>query len=530
MSIINPILPGFHPDPSICRVGDDYYIANSTFQWFPAVRIHHSKDLVNWKLEGYAVTRTSQLDMLGVEDNGGIWAPCLSYSNGTFYMIYTDVKNWTSAAYKDTHNYLITAPSINGPWSEPIFMNSSGFDPSLFHDNDGKKWFVNMQWDHRMNKHPFVGILLQEYDETQQKLVGPIKNIFKGTDLELVEGPHLYKKDGYYYLLTAEGGTTWWHAATLARSKNLDGPFEVLPGNPLCSSRYDDTLELQRAGHGSFVETKDGQWYFAHLCGRPVMPMRKCILGRETAIQAMDWPKGDWPKLAHGTNTPAVEVREAGLPLVPFDRDSKNPYFNDDFNGDKLDLEYNSLRAPVDESWATLKAKKGFLRLLGRESLFSRYRVSLVAKRIVNLDTEASCAIDFSPQTFQQMAGLTFYYDTTNHHYLYITLGDDGERKLGIMTSDAGEHIEYPNSVVTLPKEGTIYLKGIMNGAMLQFYYALEQDKWISIGIPVDATVISDEHKVEVKFTGAYAGITVQDLSGRQHPADFDWFNMEVSK
>ncbi|MBN2717209.1 MAG: glycoside hydrolase family 43 protein [Deltaproteobacteria bacterium] len=530
MSITNPILPGFHPDPSILRVGDDYYIANSTFCWHPAVRIHHSRDLKNWKLRGYAVTRDSQLDLRGNEDHGGIWAPCLSHHDGLFYLIYTDVKNWTSPAYKDAHNYLITAPTIDGPWSDPIYLNSSGFDPSLFHDDDGRTWLVNMLWDHRMNAHPFGGILLQEYDRTRQKLVGPVNNIFHGTDIKMVEGPHLYKKDGYYYLLTAEGGTTWWHAASLARSKSIDGPYDIMPKNPLITSATDDTLALQRAGHGSFVETQDGQWYFAHLCGRPVMPMRKCILGRETALQALDWPKGEWPTLAHGTNTPALETRASGLPEVTFERDAKHPYFNDDFESDKLDLEYNSLRVPIDDSWASLAARPGFLRIWGRESLNSRHRQSLIARRIVHFDTSAACAVDFQPETFQHMAGLIFYYDTTNHHYLYITCNNDGQRVLGIITADGGQHIEYPNAVVALPDTGTVYLKGVMHGATLQFYYATSPQKWIAIGRPLDATILADEHKAEVKFTGAYAGICVQNLSGQSIHGDFDWFNMEKAK
>src|SRR6476620_4261138 len=206
-TIRNPILRGFNPDPSIVRVGDDYYIANSTFEWFPGVQIHHSKDLVNWQLLTHPLTRTSQLDMLGNPSSGGIWAPDLSYADGLFWLIYTDVKSW-HGAFKDTHNYLVTAPAITGPWSDPVYLNSSGFDPSLFHDDDGRKWLVNMQWDYRKGTNSFSGILLQQYSVAERKLVGPAKNIFKGTPLRLTEAPHLYRRGGYYYLLTAEGGTS----------------------------------------------------------------------------------------------------------------------------------------------------------------------------------------------------------------------------------------------------------------------------------------------------------------------------------
>src|SRR6478735_7677791 len=224
----NPILPGFNPDPSIVRVGDDYYIATSTFEWFPGVQIHHSRDLANWTLVVRPLTRKNQLDMRGEPDSCGVWAPCLSHDGEKFWLVYTDVKR-KDGSFKDAHNYIVTATSIEGPWSDPVYANSSGFDPSLFHDDDGKKWFNNMTWDHRARPHLFSGIFLQEFDPKQGKLVGPKKNIFKGTDLAYVEGSHLYKRNGWYYLSTAEGGTGYTHAMTLARSRNIWGPYEVHP-------------------------------------------------------------------------------------------------------------------------------------------------------------------------------------------------------------------------------------------------------------------------------------------------------------
>ena len=235
--IKNPILKGFNPDPSILRVGDDYYIATSTFEWFPGVQIHHSRDLKNWRLLTRPLRRASQLNMLGDPDSCGIWAPCLSHDGDQFYLIYTDVKRYgrtsvggaAGASLRDFHNYMVTAATIDGEWSDPIAMNSSGFDPSLFHDDDGKKWFVNMLWDHRPGQNRFAGIVAQEYSLSERKLVGERVNIFKGTPLGLTEAPHLYKRDGFYYLLTAEGGTAWNHAVTMARSKNLLGPYELHP-------------------------------------------------------------------------------------------------------------------------------------------------------------------------------------------------------------------------------------------------------------------------------------------------------------
>ena len=205
--IHNPILRGFNPDPSIVRVGDDYYIATSTFEWFPGVQIHHSRDLVHWRLITRPLRRPSQLNMLGDPDSCGVWAPCLTYDDGLFHLIYTDVKRYgrptvggaSGASLRDFHNYLVTSPTIDGEWSDPVYLNSSGFDPSLFHDEDGRKYLVNMLWDYRPGQNRFAGIVLQEYSPNARRLVGERKMIFKGTSLGLTEAPHLYKRNGYYY-------------------------------------------------------------------------------------------------------------------------------------------------------------------------------------------------------------------------------------------------------------------------------------------------------------------------------------------
>ena len=312
-TIQNPVLRGFFPDPSICRVGDDYYIANSTFEWFPGVTLSHSRDLVNWRLVGQALTRSSQLDMRGDPNSGGIWAPCLTYADGLFWLVYTDVRGWTGS-FKDVRNFLVTSPSIEGPWSEPVFMDGVGFDASLFHDDDGRKWFVQMIWDHRPGRNQFGGIVVQEYNAKAQKLVGPSTRIFGGTELGLVEGPHLLKKDGFYYLTCAEGGTFTTHAETVARSKTLTGQYEAMPDNPLISSITDAANPIQSAGHGCLVETAAGDWYFAHLGRRPIVNGRS-VLGRETSIQKIAWDKDGWPRLAQGGVLPALEVPGPGLPL-----------------------------------------------------------------------------------------------------------------------------------------------------------------------------------------------------------------------
>lgn len=256
MQIANPVLPGFNADPSMIRVGDTYYIANSTFEWFPGVRLHESKDMVHWNLLPSPLSRTSQLDMRGNPSSGGIWAPDLSYADGKFWLIYTDVKV-VNGAFKDCTNYLVTAESIHGPWSEPIRVNGVGFDASLFHDDDGRKYLVQQTWDFREYHHGFDGITLTEFDVKAMKLKPETeRTIWRGTDVKLTEGPHLYKINGYYYLFAAEGGTVYTHQEVVARSKSLDAlSFEGMPSNPFITNFDTPRSYLQKQGHGALVDT-----------------------------------------------------------------------------------------------------------------------------------------------------------------------------------------------------------------------------------------------------------------------------------
>jgi xylan 1,4-beta-xylosidase len=529
-TIQNPILKGFNPDPSIIRVGDDYYIATSTFEWFPGVQIHHSKDLRNWRLLTHVLTRKSQLDMLGNPDSGGIWAPCLSYSNGTFYLVFTDVKTHIGP-FKDTPNYLVTAKDIRGPWSEPIYLNSSGFDPSLFHDDDGRKWLVNMVWDHRKGKNPFGGILLQEYDEKQKKLVGPIYNIFRGTELGLTEAPHIYKRNGYYYLMVAEGGTRWEHAVTLARSKSLFGPYEVDPENPMLTAKDKPHLPLQKSGHASIVETQNGDWYMVYLCGRPLPKSGKCNLGRETAIQKVEWTEDGWLRVVGGGNDPSLTTPAPDLPEHPFPEENKKEHF-DHFDSNELNIHFNTLREPADESWLSLTERPGWLRLRGRHSFSSTHGQSMVARRQQSFVIEAETVLEFEPDTFQQMAGLVYYYNTRNYYYLRVSHDEELGKCIGIMTCDRGEYDEPLDRDISIEGWERVYLKLEVNYDDVQFYYSRDGKEWNAIGPVLDAGVISDDNALESRegilidqgFTGAFIGLCAQDMSGRFLHADFDYF------
>ncbi|KAI1502112.1 beta-xylosidase [Biscogniauxia marginata] len=516
----NPILPGFNADPSILRVGDDYYIATSTFEWYPGVQIHHSKDLANWELVTRPLSRKSQLDMRGDPDSCGVWAPCLTHDGDKFWLVYTDVKR-KDGSFKDTHNYIVTSPFIEGPWSDPIYVNSSGFDPSLFHDDDGKKYFVNMLQDHRRRPRYFAGIRLQEFDPAAGKLVGEKKTIFYGTDLDLVEGPHLYKRNGWYYLLTAEGGTAYNHACTLARARNLWGPYDVHPQKHILSSKDAPFAALQRAGHGDIVDTPDGRTYLVHLMGRPITQERRCVLGRETSIQEAFW-KDDWLYVKNGP-VPSLFVD------VPGTRDDSKYWAEQRYTFEKgLHRDLQWLRTPETERIFALEGGK--LALFGRESIGSWFEQALVARRQTHFSYDAETVVVFSPTDERQFAGLTAYYSRYNFFYLTVTADSNGQRELLIMTSE----VSWPDGKlnmplvdpVQIPNEGKVRLALTIRGRELQFLYALEGQELEKIGPVYDASIISDEcggHQAHGSFTGAFVGVACSDINGTALPARFDY-------
>jgi xylan 1,4-beta-xylosidase len=528
--IRNPILPGFNPDPSICRAGEDYFIATSTFEWYPGVQIHRSTDLVNWDLACRPLSRASQLDMRGNPDSGGIWAPCLSYADGRFWLVYTDVKR-LDGNFKDAHNYIVTAPSIEGPWSDPIYVSSHGFDPSLFHDDDGRKWFLVLQWNHISNsvggqpRHPaFDGILLQEWSESDG-LIGSLKKIFAGSPHGLTEGPHLYKRNGRYYLTVAEGGTGYGHAVTMARSKSIDGPYDLHPNTHLITAKDNSDCPLQRNGHGQIVETPDGQTYHTHLCSRP-LPGRFSPLGRETSIQKCEWRDDDWLYLENGGLLPEVDV--PGLS----DATPRAPHkIERSFTGSTLPEEFQWLRTPYPERLFTLTGSA--LRLIGRESAGSWYEQSLVARRQEHLTYRAETTVtSFDPTTYQQAAGLTTYYNRHKFHFLAVSWNEQLGRCLTLM-SCAGDwpdgKLSYPAAPIAVG-DGPIELAVEVDGARQQFSWRQESSPggdWIPFGPELDASVISDEggRGEHGSFTGAFVGMLAIDITGQGRTADFSAFS-----
>lgn len=528
MKVKNPILKGFHPDPSIIRVEEDYYIATSTFEWWPGVRIHHSKDLVNWRLLGYPLNRTSQLDLRGIGASQGVWAPCLTYDQGTFFLVYTVVNSFYCNMY-DTNNYLVTARDINGPWSEPVPLNNFGFDPSLFHDDDGRKYMVSMVTDHRIPKKYAGRLVLQEYDHNKEEMTGPVREIYAGSRIFL-EGPHILKKDGLYYLFCADTGTGEGHGQSILRAGDIWGPYEWYEKNSIITARNNPEFLLQKSGHADLVETQNGEWYAVHLCGRALENRnpkdavrfpnaRRYPLGRETSIQKMEWTEDGWLRLANGTSLPDITVEVTGLPPYTFEHKPEK----DDFNDRELDMEYQSLRIPMDETFYSLSARPGYLRLFGREGLASKFRQSLFAKRWTEFQFEADTKVEFEPNVFKQMAGLICMYDTENYYYLHITHDEEQGKCISLLAAE-NKNYSYPMGFIPIEAEKPIYMKVTVNYDKLQFYYAVGKEEYQTVGPVLDASILSDEACQEGWFTGAMIGICCQDLTGFRKFADFDWF------
>lgn len=538
MLVENPILRGFHPDPSPVLARGVYYLAVSTFEWFPGVRIYRSQDLVHWTYTCAPLDSEDKMVLEGTMASDGVWAPHLSFDGERFYLLYTVVHGARRHPVMDVDNFLISASDITGPWSKPVYLNSSGFDPSLFHGEDGRKWVLNMEWDWRKvcwGEHPFTGILLQEYSPEKKMLIGEPKKIFPGSPIGSTEGPSLFQRDGYYYLCTAEGGTGFFHAATVARSSNLTGPYELHPDNPVLTSwdgGWEDTAgelahrgtgpeRLKKAGHATFLETKDGSWYLAHLCARELGDTRCCPLGREAALERVVWRDG-WPYL-EGNKHPKdwVEVSGDGEPIPEPGRESKVYTFDTD----AFWADFQALRAAPEKVGVTTREQPGVLRIYGQESVFSRFRQGLVARRLTELHARAETVFRFAPDSFQQAAGLICRYDEDHQYYAHVTWDEQsGQTVARVLTVDHGQASLLGDTAV----DGPEFCLGVaISGEQLQFYFLRHGEK-VFLGKPLETKILSDDYADG--FTGLFIGMAVQDLNDHSKYADFISFTYEASE
>src|SRR5262249_24677660 len=351
--------------------------------------------------------------------------------------------------------------------------------------------------------------------------------------------PHLYKRNGYYYLLTAEGGTGWNHAVTLARSRELTGPYELYPRRHILTARDRPDMALQRAGHADLVETQTGETYLVHLCGRPLRNRGRCILGRETAIQKMKWSPDGWLQTADETGLPLMVVEAPELPGRVLDPSSQSgdppataggtdpPAIREDFDAPELPIDFQWLRSPWPEELFSLTERPGYLRLFGRESIGSLFRQALVARRQQSLCYCAATLIDFEPEHYQQMAGLVCYYNGSKFHYLYVSHDETLGKHLRVMSALPDQtQTEAFSAAISLPAGVPVHLRVEVDFERLYFAYRLEGSEWLRLPDQFDASILSDEAAApgSPNFTGAFVGMCCQDLSGSGRAADFDYF------
>lgn len=507
----NPILPGLYSDPSVCRAGDDYYLVTSSFSYFPGVPIFHSKDLVNWEQIGHVLTTKEQLPLDG---NGaisgisaGIYAPTIRYHDGVFYMVTTLINQ--------LKNFLVTATNPAGPWSAPIEIDLQGkfaIDPSLFFDDDGKVYLsAAPAW-------------LAQIDVKTGKLMTPLKTMWSGTGSWSPEGPHLYKKDGWYYLLMAEGGTEYGHKVTIARSKKIEGPYTPNPANPILTHLGINTQNspLQGVGHADFVQATDGSWWTVAHGFRPRSTHH--ILGRETLLAPVEWNKDGWPVI-NKDGTVAIDMNVPTLPLHPYpDMPSK-----DDFTTPTPGLQWNYIYNPVTSNYS-LSEKPGFLRLKGSDATLSdeKKTVTFVGRRQQHEEFSASTLLHFTPTNQADEAGLTVFMDF-KHHYDFSVKNVEGRRML-LLTYNVGmiKHVEKQiplgDGPVELKVEGSVSA-GYFSANYYTFHFRQGTGVFEEVA-KAEAKYLSTE--TTGGFTGVYLGLfaTGNGQSSTTH-ADFDWYEYQ---
>lgn len=535
----NPVLRGFAPDPSLVRVGDWYYLATSSFEWFPTIPLHRSRDLAHWEYAGHVQGAAPGNSLAGVPDSGGVWAPSLSWDGARFWVAYTVVRS-VGTPYFDLDTYVATAASIEGRWSAPRRVASHGFDPALFHE-DGRLWLLNLQNDHRPGGERFAGIVLTELDRDTLEPVGDTRLLLRHD--RLIEGPKLLRRDGWYYLVLAEGGTGWEHGVRVARARELTGPYE-LDERPLLTTRDDPAVPLQKAGHGELVETPEGQWLLSHLTARPLhTPQgRRCTLGRETAIQAVVWDAEGWPRLRQGGWHPEAEV-EVEVPTHrhadphPHPHPQPQPLPTAPQTED-LSWPWSSLREPPDPSWADTSARPGWIRLRGRHGPESRWAAGLLAQRVTEHRAEAEVTVEARPVTFTQAAGLLLWYNPEAYLALDLTWAEpEGEPQRGQQWGDTAcgrtvlslvardEDGVRQVAVVDVPVDGPVTLGVTVEGADARFWYVRAGVR-TAVGPALDFSRLSDDHGSRLRFTGAMAGIHARDLVDAAFTADFTGFRL----
>jgi xylan 1,4-beta-xylosidase len=521
----NPILTGFYPDPSILRVGNDYYITNSTFAYFPGLPIFHSTDLVNWEQIGNAMDREEQLDQTNAGVSRGLFAPTIRYHKGTFYILCTLIDK--------KGNFIITAKDPKGPWSNPIWLPEvKGIDPSIDFVDD--KAYIVYNNDAPDNKPLYNGhrtIRMYEFDINTMKVVGQEKLLVNGgTDLSKqpiwIEAPHLFKKDGWYYLICAEGGTGYNHSEVVFRSKNVDGPYVSYEGNPILTQRHlnkDRKNPITTTGHADFVETPDGKWYAIFLGCRPYGD-DLYNTGRETFMLPVEWKDG-WPHILEGDaevpyKLPVPDIARGKKINNPF---SGNVFFRDDFNATTFNPRYLFLRNPEVDAYSLTKRKGSFQLSLRPQTASERKSPSFLGFRQHNLKGYAATSIDFTPASEKEKAGLMIFQNETHYYFLCKSL-ENGQPVVQLYKSPArGSNTPELLASQKLSSSKSLFLKIEANADKYAFYFGEKMNSWTLLKDGVDGAFLST--KVAGGFVGSlFVMYGTSNGDATTSVASYDWF------
>jgi|TARA_B000000460_G_scaffold205807_1_gene152901 alpha-N-arabinofuranosidase len=554
LSYNNPIIPGSYPDPSICRVGNDYYIVNSSFEYFPGLPIHHSKDLVNWNLIGYGLHRDDQcsgeMNLVDVQTDGGIHAPSIRYHDGLFYIITTNVYSPGPQQPTEMINFIITAEQVEGPWSNPhIIEGAPGIDPDIIFD-DGKVWYVGTHVPEKPNFNGEGEIWLQELDLDDWSLKGERYFLWRGALYygTWAEGPHIYKRNGFYYLLIAEGGTSLEHAVMVSVSDNVKGPYVPNARNPILTSRHlSNDYWVNSIGHADLLELADGRWYMVALGIRSEIDTYS-NMGRETHLIPVTWEEEpfewkydkiekEWSELPDGERfeklrrvnyewpvcSPITGRVERSFPL-PF---TNLPQFNkqtfrDDFDSKNLNLEWNFRRVPQKGTYL-INHKDGFLRLFSSKNVIeNRKGCSLLGIRQIETDFEFSVKMLYNPTIQGGQAGISLF-QKDNNYFTFTVEKNKENHVLKLLLKERKKEPVVIHQTFIKSYNGSITFKVNSENNSYNFYYSLDDGNSYKSFLETGSDKILSNG-----YTGAYMGLyTTINGKNIEEFADFDWVKLE---
>lgn len=504
MNYRNPIISGYHPDPSICRAGDTFYLVNSSFEFFPGVPVYRSKNLINWEAVGHVLDRRSQLELDKCRESGGIYAPTIRYHEGIFYMTTTNVSNGG--------NFIVHTEDPAEGWSEPAWVAQGGIDPSILFDDDGKVYYTTAGNDENGRQ----ALLICEVDPLTGEKKTETKVLSYGCGGRYPEGPHLYKINGKYYLMLAEGGTEYGHMETMQRSDSPYGPFEACPYNPILSHKEDTRERIYCTGHADIVEDTNGNWWMVCLAIRPCGGEKNRILmhnlGRETYLTPITWTEDGWPIAGEGG---LIDIEMDGpLPGIPAPvcRD-----FADDFSEEVFPVNYNFLRNPVMENYVRSTQEKRLLLKGSSVTLNDMDTPTWAGVRQEGFETVTTAAVYPKKQRSGIRAGLTAYYNMDYHYDLYVT--KDANRWSVCLAKHVHDmYAVTAQAEVSLNADGGVFLKIETDKEYYSFYYSADGVTYQKLGSGHVAGLCTEQTRT-MTFTGTYLAMFAEN--GEAEFADF---------